>query len=65
MPLKRIDADKDNHPAEPMQFSFNGKDDFFAAVCPRCEAYALVTPEQAAGNARCFGNLILLSWLKD
>jgi hypothetical protein len=66
MPFKTIDADKDNHVGELMRFSFNVKDELFGAVCPKCNGYVLVLPEQAAmGRAQCFGNIILLAWLKD
>jgi hypothetical protein len=66
MPFTTIDADKGNHAAELMRFSFNVEDQLFGAVCPKCDGYVLVSPEQAAmGRAQCFGNIILLAWLKD
>jgi hypothetical protein len=58
-----VDADKPNHPSEPMRLSYNAADKFFAAACPRCDGYVLLTPEQAAaGKAQCFGAVILVSW---
>jgi hypothetical protein len=66
MSFKRIDANKDNHKAEPMQLSYNSKDEIFGAVCPKCDGNVLLTLEQAAtGKAQCFGELILISWSKD
>lgn len=49
-----------------MRLSFDTPNDTFAAVCPKCEGYVLLTLRQAAtGVAQCFGNLILLSWSED
>ena len=62
MPVRRIDADRKNHPAELMQLSYTVDGDF-AAGCPKCDGYVLLTDEQAAnGRALCFGEVILLSW---
>ncbi len=62
MPFMRIEGDKDNHVAELMSLSLS-VDGIYGAVCPKCDAYKLLSEQQAAtGQARCFGEVILLSW---
>ena len=60
MATRKRDIGKKPHPAEQMKFVTTPDGDF-AAECPICEGYALLTQEEAAtGSARCFGELVLV-----
>jgi hypothetical protein len=62
MPVLRIDADKENHAEEPMQFNIKVDGDC-SAVCGECDGYVLLTDEEAgSGIVHCSGNIIVVSW---
>jgi hypothetical protein len=62
MPVRRIEANKKNHPGTLMRLVFTADGDF-AAECTTCGGYVLLNDEQAAnGRAQCFGEVILVSW---
>ncbi len=62
MAVRRIDADKKNHPAQLMSLTFT-PEGVFAADCPKCGGYVLLSDEEAGeGKAQCFGEIILVSW---
>lgn len=62
MRTKNVEIGKPPHNAAQMKLSHTVDGDF-AAVCPTCEGYVLLTEEQAgAGGARCFGNVVLVTW---
>jgi formylmethanofuran dehydrogenase subunit E len=61
MAVRRVEADKNTHPASVMGFVYN-EDVSFAAVCGECKGYAIVTDEEASnGRALCFGAVILIT----